>query len=301
MTKSINFKNEVARICYLLFIDAVYQKSDMQFSYYDLFSRMQEGDNLNKIKEEELSLQDWLMELKVKGIVLRSSDYREKDKLVEIFTLENGKLIAQLKGCKAPNAKLKFAFQPFCFAEFNLSKNGNYFLITNANLFDSFFDLVTDLDSYYLCSLILELVKTTNEAEIPNPPLFLNVLNALKYICYEKYNSKIVFLKFALDLLKNNGYQLNFNECSACHLPLLNRKKCLNLDNGSVVCSSCENQNSVRIDDASFNILKIISNTELKRLNTLKFRDNILLETIKLLCRNIENRFNTNLKSFFEN
>lgn len=58
MTESINFKNEIARICYLLFIDAVYQKSDMQFSYHELFSRMQEEENLNRTNEEELSLQD---------------------------------------------------------------------------------------------------------------------------------------------------------------------------------------------------------------------------------------------------
>ena len=68
------------------------------------------------------------METKIiKGIVLSSYDYKEKDKLVEIFSAEQGKIIAILKGCKAPSAKLKFAFQPFCFAEFSIIRSGKFY------------------------------------------------------------------------------------------------------------------------------------------------------------------------------
>jgi DNA repair protein RecO (recombination protein O) len=236
-------------------------------------------------------------EIKVKGVVLHSFDYKEKDKLVEIFTLENGKLMGQLKGCKAPNAKLKFAFQPFCFAEFILAKNGSYYTIVNATLLDSFFDLVNDLETYYLCSLMLELTSICVATEQTNHQLFLNLLTSLKLVCYEQFDVKNVLLKFSLELLKLSGYQLNFENCSVCKLPLLNRKKSLNLDSGSFVCGSCESINSVKISDGVFNTLKIIGNSNFDRLNSIKIADKLLNETIKLTNLNIETRFNKKLKA----
>lgn len=236
-------------------------------------------------------------EIKVKGIVLHSTDYKEKDKLVEIFTLENGKLVGLLKGCKTPNAKLKFAFQPFCFAEFLLAKKGNYYTIVNATLLDSFFNLVNVLETYYLSSLMLELSSIAISVEEPNHQLFLNLLTALKLVCYEEFDVKNVVLKFGIELLKNSGYELNFNICPICKLPLLNQKKSLNLDNGSIVCFSCESINSVRISNAVFNTLKIISNTDFDRLNSVKINGQLLDESIKTVNLDIENRFNRKLKA----
>ena len=68
-------------------------------------------------------------DLKYKGIVLAARDHKEKDKLVTLFTLEQGKITALLKGVKAPKAKLAFAAQLFCFGEFLLVtrlKNFNF-------------------------------------------------------------------------------------------------------------------------------------------------------------------------------
>ena len=61
-------------------------------------------------------------ELKLKAIVLSSIDYSEKDKIIKLFSLEEGIISAVLKGVRSQNAKLKFASQPFCFADFNLIK-----------------------------------------------------------------------------------------------------------------------------------------------------------------------------------
>ena len=116
----------------------------------------------------------------IKGIVLSSYDYKEKDKLVEVFSLEMGKITAVLKSCKAPNAKLKFAFQPFCFAEFSVVRLGKFYQIVDAKLIDSFFELTKDLNTYYLSNLVLELASVSVEFEEQNPELFLLLVNTLK-------------------------------------------------------------------------------------------------------------------------
>lgn len=225
----------------------------------------------------------------VKGIVLSSFDYKEKDKLVEVFTLEFGKITAVLKGCKSPNAKLKFAFQPFCFAEFSIVKLGKFYQIIDAKLIDSFFDLTLDLNTYYLSSLILELVSVSVEFEEQNPYLFLLCINALKHVCYDNLPANLVALKFCEDIMNMLGYKIDFQNCSSCGMPYIG-KVYLNLDSGAFVCSACKSENCLQISNQAFSLLKILNNTEYQRLGSIKIADSVARESILTLCKNLEYR-----------
>ena len=225
----------------------------------------------------------------IKGIVLSSYDYKEKDKLVEVFSLEMGKITAVLKSCKAPNAKLKFAFQPFCFAEFSVVHLGKFYQIVDAKLIDSFFELTKDLNTYYLSNLVLELASVSVEFEEQTPELFLLLVNTLKRICYDELPADLVTLKYCEDIMKNLGYQISFSICSNCGLPYYG-KTFLNLDSGAFVCSSCKNESGIQISNQAFSLVKILNNTEYDRLGTIKISSSVSKEALVLLCKNLENR-----------
>ena len=65
------------------------------------------------------------MEEKYSGIVLGGVSFGENDKILNVFTLEKGVISAKIKGVKKAGAKLKFASEPFCFAEFVFSVKGD--------------------------------------------------------------------------------------------------------------------------------------------------------------------------------
>ena len=89
------------------------------------------------------------MEVKVNALMLRAADYNENDKILTLLTAENGKITAGIKGVKKAGAKLKFAAQPFCFAEYILSKKGDKYTVINASETESFYDLRTDINKFY--------------------------------------------------------------------------------------------------------------------------------------------------------
>lgn len=232
----------------------------------------------------------------VKGIVLSSCDYKEKDKLVELFTVELGKITAILKGCKAPSAKLKFAFQPFCFAEFEIIKSGKFYQITNAYLIDSFFDLTSNLANYYLTNMAIELVSLAISQDEANPKVFVLLANVLKYICYDKLNPYLVITKFCVDMLRELGYNASYNKCMSCGLGFTH-KVYLNLESGEYVCMSCKNENSILIPNQTFSCIKIANNTNYERLNSVKISDGIAKDAIKTVCKNLEYRLCKNIRS----
>jgi len=75
----------------------------------------------------------------VDAIVLKSQDYKENDKIVYLFSPAEGKFSAVLKGVKKASAKLKFAGEPFCFAEYTCVRRGDMATVINAMEKESFF------------------------------------------------------------------------------------------------------------------------------------------------------------------
>ena len=79
------------------------------------------------------------MEIKTEGVVLQAIDYKDNDKLLTVFSPTLGKITAGIRGVKKPKAKLAFAAQPFCFAEYILAEKGGRYTVTGAYLHESFF------------------------------------------------------------------------------------------------------------------------------------------------------------------
>ncbi|MDE6000931.1 MAG: DNA repair protein RecO, partial [Clostridia bacterium] len=92
------------------------------------------------------------MDIVVNAVMLRSVDYNENDKILTLLTAERGKITAGIKGVKKAAAKLKFAAQPFCFAEYVLASRGDKYTVINAAESESFYDLRTDINKFYAAS-----------------------------------------------------------------------------------------------------------------------------------------------------
>lgn len=234
-------------------------------------------------------------ELKSTGIVLSSIDYKENDKLVTIYTLDLGVIRAQLRGVKQAKSKLKFACQPFFVGEFIIIKKSTYYQVITVNTIDSFFELTANYDRYLVASIILESIKLTQKEGMINEQLFLYVLKTIELLCYDQINENMILIKYLLNFLKLNGYELNFDRCTVCGIRLTTAS--LNVGVGGLVCDTCKDMYSHSLEKNVFSSLKIINNTDLNKLSTVKLNNSVLLKCILLLKLNINAVFKINLNS----
>lgn len=234
-------------------------------------------------------------EIIVTGIVMTSMPYREKDKLIHLFSVELGNITAILKGVSAPKSKLKFAGQPFCLGKFELAKGHDFYVVKGVDLIDSFFDISVDYDIFKYCSSMLEICNFLLKPNILSENLFINLLKSLNSIVYNHVNVKIVLIKFLAELLENIGYKLNFDICDHCGMPMMGNIK-FNYESGTFRCASCSALGD-RVESTEFVSLKVISNCVIDKLNTIRINEGILDNLIALLIKNIENRVNYKFKS----
>ena len=155
------------------------------------------------------------MEEKQNGIVLSGINFSENDKLLNIFTLNKGVVCAKIKGVKKAGAKLKFAAEPFCFAEYIFSKSGDKRTVIGASLIDSFYPIRENIQKFFCAGTVTEFIKHFYQEEMVDEKEFMLTINALKEIAYtDDYLSALV--KFLVLALENQGFGLKLDGCFYC-------------------------------------------------------------------------------------
>lgn len=147
-------------------------------------------------------------EIKVKGIVLKLTDYKDADKLASIFTLEEGKILAKFVGVKREKAKLKSVAQPFVLAEFNINIKANKRTITSAYMLDAFPQITSDYARTMNAFIVLDIINSILPESKVEKELFVLTVNALKNI--ETKNPYIANIDFIINFLSFNGVEISF-------------------------------------------------------------------------------------------
>lgn len=233
-------------------------------------------------------------EIEITGVVLNTIPYKEKDKLIHIFSVELGNITAILKGVSSANAKLKFAGQPFCFGKFDLTKSHDFYLVKSVHLHDTFFDVTKDYDVFTYANSMLEICNHILKPNITSSSLFLLLVKSLQNLTYSEINYKLSALKFYCDFLEIIGYKLNFSSCDNCNMKFMGEIK-FDERTGTFRCSNCSG--GIKISNQDFMSLKIVCSTQIDRLSTIKLSDEVLDRCLNLIFKNVSNRTGYKFKS----
>lgn len=231
---------------------------------------------------------------KIKAIVIKASDRKEKDKNILLFSLESGKIWATLKGVKSPSAKMKGAQNPFVFGEFLLEDGKAGKIVTGFEVIESFHEISEDVDKYFEGSAVLQMISLLEITE-SNAPLFALTLKTLKSICFSSAHQIYALDKFLLELFKLCGTPIYTDKCSCCGSSA-NHKYYIDYKDGELVCVSCKSFGCEELSKTTYLALKILNNTDFDALSTLKLADGSELALLKVLTKNFEARFDKKLK-----
>lgn len=233
---------------------------------------------------------------KIKAIVLKSSDKKEKDLSVLLFSLEKGKIWVTLKGVKGQNAKMKLAQNQFCFGDFVLEDGKSGQIVTSFECLESFHEIAEDIDKYFEASAVLEILdKLKFSSETERTQVFLLVLRTLKAICFEKLPNLYALDKFLISLFQILGVPLYSEKCSCCGTKAFDRIF-IDYSSGGLMCMACKGFGSEELPKSVLVALKILTNTGFDKLSTVKLAKDSPVFLLKILVKNFETRFDEKLK-----
>lgn len=230
-----------------------------------------------------------------KGIVLRAIDWREKDKILTIYSLDYGKISVKLRGARNPKSNLKFATFPLSYAEFTLTGKDEILLCNSASEVASFFAISSEYDRFSYASAVLEILDSITIDNVRDNRLFYITINALFCMCDFSLPIELIFSKFLISIFSTMGILFNLKSCQVCKNNFANGAR-LNLDTGEVVCLSCSaTQYSILINPVVLAEIKLLSAFTFQDLGKLKL--NNLDKILHILSKNLKFRLGKTLKS----
>lgn len=234
-----------------------------------------------------------MSETKVKAIVLGGTDYKEKDKLITLFTLEQGIVSVVFRGVKNANAKLKSAKEMFSFGDFILAGE-KFKTVISADIIDNFFDITKDIKKYYVACAIIDIIKSVLPVGEINSKLFVNALKCFKMLAYESIDGFNIINKFLVDTFEDFGYKFDLNVCNNCGAEFINHRY-MNINYGDITCINCRVGNFIELTKPVYSALRLFAISPLEKIGTIKIAKEVNYNVFEVLSLNFYNRFNKKL------
>ena len=193
------------------------------------------------------------MELKCDALMLRATDYKDNDKILTLFAAGKGKLTAVCRGVRKAAAKLKFAAQPFCFAEYVLAGRAGRYTVISGSLHDGFYPLREDIGKFYAASAVLEVCNLLLPEGMESDGLLLSAVRTLEGICDGDESATLI--AFLLSALEAAGYTLRTDGCLRCGKPLSGRGF-FSFDLGGFFCADCPQEGCEPAGEVTFRTLR---------------------------------------------
>lgn len=176
------------------------------------------------------------MYLNVRGLVVRATEYKERDLLLTLLTQEHGRITVKARNVRRRNCPLSAACQLLALSEFTLfDYRGNY-VVNDAHVIELFSGLRQDVLKLALGTYFSQVAGLISQEDIPSPelqPLVLNCLYALSSLGVPEDKVKAVFELRSACLA---GFAPDLSACAGCGC---DSPSYFDVSAGLLECSGC--------------------------------------------------------------
>ncbi|SFF00615.1 DNA replication and repair protein RecO [Paenibacillus catalpae] len=233
---------------------------------------------------------------RVEGIVIRSMDYGEGNKIITLLTKTNGKLGVMVRGAKKVKSRHASLAQPFTYGEFVFFRNKGLGNLNHGEILESHHLLREQLDLSAYAAYMAELTdKTLQEDE--SGELLFEQLKAGFMAMQEDKDPQIISHLYEMRILDAAGYSPEFEFCVNCSSEQGPFR--LSPHAGGVLCTRCARNDAgaIPMSEGAYKLLRLFSRMDLRRLGAIQVKPETKKELKKMMRELMDVHIGIPLKS----
>ena len=184
------------------------------------------------------------MYMTIQGIVLRVTDYKERDALLTLLTGSHGKITVKARGLRRKNSPLVAPCQLLAYGEFTVFEYRGQYTINEAHAIELFTSLRRDLTRLSLGTYFAQAAEVLSQEDYPSGELLSLVLNCLYALSRLDLPEPLVKSVFELRSACLSGYTPDLFGCHVCGSQSPDR---FDLSAGQLECANCRSRESTGI------------------------------------------------------
>ncbi|MCP8967161.1 DNA repair protein RecO [Ectobacillus ponti] len=219
---------------------------------------------------------------KIEGVVIRTTDYGETNKIVTFYTRELGKISAMARGAKKPKSRLASITQPFTHGYFLVQMGSGLGTLQQGEMLSSMREIREDLFVTAYASFVIELTDKATEDKKRNPFLFELLLQTLQYM-NEEVDPEILALLYQTKMLPVLGLHPAWDACAICRQS--DDFAAFSVREGGFLCKAHAAQDpySFPISEAAAKLLRLFYHFDLNRLGNVSVKPETKRQMRKIL------------------
>ncbi|ERJ13819.1 DNA repair protein RecO [Haloplasma contractile] len=220
----------------------------------------------------------------IEGIILKSSDYQEKSKIVQVYTLEHGLIGLLVKGANSYKSRQFASTQPITHASFSIRYNKGLSTCYASEALHSYSKIKLDFNKSIYVYHLFELLLKGLDQHLATGYLF-NLLTAiLEGIndAKDEVSIQLYVYMFELKLLYFLGVAPILDRCVSCQT----QKEIISfdIDMGGLVCKHCLDHRSRYFSVATIKMIRYLYMNEPEVITDLvEDTQEIVLQELRIL------------------
>jgi DNA repair protein RecO (recombination protein O) len=175
---------------------------------------------------------------RVEAVVLRHYDYGEADRILTVYTRELGKLRAIAKGVRRMHSRKAGHLQPFTRVSLLLARGRNLWIVTQAQMQDTYLSMREDLEKTAYAAYVVELLDRFSYEEGENRAIYRLLTAVLKRIA-DEHDAFLAVRYYEIRILDLLGFRPNLFHCVQCEKEIQPEDQYFSALLGGVLCPGC--------------------------------------------------------------
>ena len=176
----------------------------------------------------------------LKGLVLRYTNYRDNDRILQVLTREKGLISLTARGCRSSKSRLSAACESCVYGEFVIYGRGKIKYVSSAEVLEAFYPIREDYEKLLSAMQIMHTAEISAYSAAGTAELFALCYHSLSFIAYGETVPKDIEICFTAKLLQASGYTPVLTKCVRCGKSLIRQHEVyFSRSQGGAMCDYC--------------------------------------------------------------
>lgn len=175
---------------------------------------------------------------RVEAIILKHSDFGEADRLLTLFTREQGKLRALAKGARKPGSRKGGHLEPYSRVRLQLASGRDLYIVSQAEAIEINSGLSNSLESLGYAAYAAELAEKFSLEGEAQPGLYRLLAETLARLASGE-GGQLSVRYYEVRLLDQVGFRPELQECLGCRQEIQPVDQFFSFEQGGALCPRC--------------------------------------------------------------
>ncbi len=214
--------------------------------------------------------------INTKGLVVRTVDVSESDRILSVLTAEKGLITVYGKGVRSIKSQRLHLSQLFAYCEITISPNGEMYYLKEGSIIEDFYSIREDITAFSLSQYIAEVISSVCVQDENHETILRLTLNTLYAISHKLADYDLIKSAFEFRISCELGYAPDLSCCAGCGEN--DADLYFSVSEGYCVCEDCIEEGTDKRDYYLLNqnlrkVLFYIENADLKKLLSFNAKD----------------------------